>query len=130
MANSMAKMEGDRNTYTTGVVGRHNVVLAHMPGPGSTSAAAVAASLHSSFFGIELVLVVGICGVVPVHPETQEKFMLGDIVISTAVVQYDFGRQHHDRFDRKKNIETALDEQTQRSEASSTCLSCAKIMRG
>src|SRR5882757_10333342 len=64
-----SKMEGDQNTYTTGVIGKHNVVLAHMPGMGSTSAAAVAASLRSSFPGIELALVVGICGVVPIHPK-------------------------------------------------------------
>jgi len=34
------KAPGDPNAYTTGVIGLHNVVLAHMPGIGKGSAAA------------------------------------------------------------------------------------------
>src|ERR1700761_6641873 len=64
------KVEGDQNTYTTGVIGRHNVVLAHMPSIGNTGASAVAAGLHSSFPDVQLALVVGICGVMPTHPTT------------------------------------------------------------
>ncbi|KIX00980.1 uncharacterized protein Z518_10046 [Rhinocladiella mackenziei CBS 650.93] len=100
--------EGDQNAYTTGVIGKHNVVLAHMPDMGSISAATAAAGLRSSFPGIQLALVVGICGVVPIHPKTQEEIVLGDIVISTAVIQYDFGRQYPNGFRRKKEIEDSL----------------------
>jgi len=32
------KAPGDPNAYTTGVIGSHNVVLAHMPGMGKNSA--------------------------------------------------------------------------------------------
>ena len=39
------KAPGDPNAYTTGLIGKHNVVLAHMPGMGTTSAAAVAVGL-------------------------------------------------------------------------------------
>ena len=64
------KAEGDQNAYSTGVIRRHNVVLAYMPRTGNTSASAVAASIRSSFFGIQLALVVGIYSVVPVYTAT------------------------------------------------------------
>lgn len=102
------KAEGDQNAYTTGVIGRHNVVLAHMPGMGNTSASAVAAGLRSSFVGIQLALVVGICGVVPVHATTKDEIVLGDIIISTTVIQYDFGRQYLNGFERKNKVEDSL----------------------
>lgn len=102
------KAEGDQNAYTTGAIGSHNVVLAHMPNIGSTSASAVAAGLRSSFPAIQLALVVGICGVVPVHVKTQEEIVLGDIILSTAVIQYDFGKQYPNEFQRKKEIEDSL----------------------
>jgi hypothetical protein len=38
------KAPGDPNAYTTGVIGLHNVVLAHMHGMGKGSATSVAAS--------------------------------------------------------------------------------------
>ncbi|EXJ87373.1 hypothetical protein A1O3_04332 [Capronia epimyces CBS 606.96] len=103
-----AKAEGDRNAYTTGTIGNHNVVLAHMPYMGSTSAAAVAASLRSSFPEVRLALVVGICEVIPVHTKTEEEIILGDIIISTAVIQYDFGRQYPNGFLRKRDIDDSL----------------------
>ncbi|KIX04501.1 uncharacterized protein Z518_05371 [Rhinocladiella mackenziei CBS 650.93] len=102
------KREGDSNTYTTGVIGKHNVVLAYMPGTGNINASAVAAGLRSSFPGVQLALVVGICGVVPIHPKTQEEIVLGDIVISTAMIQYDFGRQYPTGFQRMREIEDSL----------------------
>jgi nucleoside phosphorylase len=92
------KAVGDQNTYTTGVIGSHNVVLVHMPSMGSIGTALSAAGLRSSVPGIQLALVVGICGVVPVHAKTQEEIVLGDIVISTAVTQYDFGKQYPNGF--------------------------------
>jgi hypothetical protein len=45
------KAPGDRNTYTTGRIGNHSVVLAFLPSMGKTSAASVAASMRSSFPG-------------------------------------------------------------------------------
>jgi nucleoside phosphorylase len=102
------KMAGDQNSYTTGMIGEHNVVLVHMPGMGSTSAATVASGLRTSFLAIQLALVVGICGVAPIHPQTKEEIVLGDVVVSTAVVQYDFGKQYPRQFQRKKEIEDSL----------------------
>lgn len=102
------KAVGDQNSYTTGVIGKYNVVLVHMPSTGSNSAALSAAGLRSSFPEIKLALVVGVCGVVPVHAKTKEEIVLGDVIISTAVTQYDFGRQYPHGFERKKGIEDSL----------------------
>ena len=101
------KALGDTNTYTTGAIGRHNVVLAHMPGMGKGSAASVASSFRSSFGRIKLALVVGVCGGVPVLADCEE-ILLGDVIISTGIIQYDFSRQLPDRFIRKDTLEDNL----------------------
>lgn len=101
------KAPGDTNAYTTGAVGPHNVVLAHMPGMGKGSAASVASSFRSSFGRIKLALVVGICGGVPILPDGGGIF-LGDVIISTGIIQYDFGRKFSDRFVRKNTLEDNL----------------------
>ncbi|KAI3316921.1 hypothetical protein HD806DRAFT_399973 [Xylariaceae sp. AK1471] len=97
------KASGDPNAYTTGAIGRHNIVLAHMPGMGKANAAAVAASCRASFPNIRLAAVVGICGAVPFGPDGSE-IVLGDVIISDGLVQYDFGRRHPDRFVRKNTL--------------------------
>ena len=96
------KAYGDKNTYTTGSIASHPVVLAVCPRIGSNDAAAVATRLASSFTGIKVAFLVGVCGVVPVHPETHESVILGDCVISTAVVQYDMGKQYPRGFQTRK----------------------------
>ncbi|KAG7402728.1 Nephrocystin-3 [Fusarium oxysporum f. sp. rapae] len=101
------KQPGDPNAYSTGVIGRHNVVLAYMPGMGKVNAAAVASNCRSSFPGIKLALVVGICGVVPFGPSNDE-IVLGDVIISSGVIQYDFGRQLPDHFVRKDTLADVL----------------------
>ncbi|KAI8623395.1 hypothetical protein F5Y19DRAFT_481760 [Xylariaceae sp. FL1651] len=101
------KASGDPNAYTTGAIGRHNVVLVHMPGMGKVSGAAVAASCRISFPSIKLAVVVGICGVVPFSPDGNE-ILLGDVIIAGAVIQYDFGRQYPDRFVRKETLSDSL----------------------
>ncbi len=83
------KATSNQNAYSTGIIGHHNVVLAHMPGMGKESAARVAANCRSSFEGIKLALVVGICGGVP-FPAHGEEILLGDVVISEGLVCYDF----------------------------------------
>ncbi|KAJ4113210.1 hypothetical protein NW768_011486 [Fusarium equiseti] len=85
------KEPGDPNSYSTGVIGRHNVVLAHMPGMGKANAAAVASNCRASFRGIKLALVVGVCGAVPFSPANDE-IVLGDVIISEGVVQCDLGQ--------------------------------------
>jgi len=101
------KAPNDVNEYTTGVIGEHNVVLAYLPGMGTTSAVAVAAFMSMSFPNIKLALVVGICGGMPLDTEKKE-ILLGDVIISQALIQYDFGRQYPEGFKRKKDIQDSL----------------------
>ncbi|KAL4897872.1 purine and uridine phosphorylase [Aspergillus ambiguus] len=99
------KSPGDQNAYRTGVIGNHNVVLAYMPGIGKGHAAAVAASFRSSFQGIRLALIVGICGGVP--GAADKGIFLGDIIISDDIVPYDLGRRLPVGF-RRKETDSAI----------------------
>lgn len=70
---------------------------------GKENAASVASSLRASYPSVQLALLVGICGAlrftcdgIPVS--------LGDVIFSDRVVEYDFGRQYLDGFERQKNI--------------------------
>jgi nucleoside phosphorylase len=101
------KQPGDDNAYINGKIGAHNVVLCYMPGIGNGSAAGVASSLKVSYTGIQIALVVGICGGVP-YPSTEEQIFLGDVIISDAVVEYDFGRQCPGGFQRKTDVKDTL----------------------
>lgn len=104
------KLQGDRNEYNTGVIGSHNVVLAHMPEPGNANAARVAANCQFSFPQRKLALIVGVCGAVPFWPTSlntrplgskpgsskspsgRDEIVLGDVIISDGIMHYDFGR--------------------------------------
>ncbi|KAK8061213.1 hypothetical protein PG997_015434 [Apiospora hydei] len=101
------KATGDPNSYSTGAIGRHNVVLVHMPGVGKINAATVSADCRTSFPNIRLALVVGVCGVFPISREGQE-IILGDVIISDGVVQYDLGRRLPGRFARKDTLIDSL----------------------
>ncbi|KAL4863472.1 hypothetical protein BDV12DRAFT_189671 [Aspergillus spectabilis] len=107
MGKYYGKQQGDANAYINGRIGKHHVVLCYMPGMGKGNAASVASSLQVSYTGIELALVVGICGGAPLTPENQEIF-LGDVVISTTVIEYDFGRQYPCGFRRKTGVKDTL----------------------
>lgn len=93
------KEPGDPNSYLTGVIGRINVVLVCMSGMGKVNAAIVAAHCGKSFPGIKLALVVGICGVVP-FSSTKDEIILGDVIISNGIIEYDYGRQSSGQFVR------------------------------
>lgn len=101
------KAPGDPNAYSTGTIGRHNVVVAHMSGMGKVNSAAVANSCRMSFINIKLALLVGITGIVPFDADGKDIF-LGDVIISEGVIQYDLGRQHEDRFTRKNTLLDSL----------------------
>jgi nucleoside phosphorylase len=97
-----AKAPRDSNSYSTGVIGHHNVVLVHMPNMGKVAAANAAAWLCVSFPGIQLALMVGICGGIPFGGQMSKEIHLGDVVISEGLVQYDLGKQFpNNRFVRK-----------------------------
>jgi nucleoside phosphorylase len=96
------KAPGDKNAYRTGVIGNHNVVLAFMPDIGKAHAARVAATFCSSFRGIRLALIVGVCGGVP--EGTKEGIFLGDIIISDEILMYDSGKMYPRGFQRKETV--------------------------
>jgi nucleoside phosphorylase len=101
---SYGKAHGDPNAYSTGVIGQHNVVLAHLPGMGKV-AAGNTAFCRMSFPNISLALVVGICGGAPFYGKVKEDILLGDVIISTGVVQYDFGWRFPDKFKEKDTLD-------------------------
>lgn len=100
------RANGDTNTYITGRLGKHNVVLAVLPNMGTNSAASATASLRSSYGNLKLALLVGICGGVPRIAD--DDVFLGDVVVSKAIVQYDFGRQYPGGFAIKNTVEDSL----------------------
>ncbi|RBR26551.1 uncharacterized protein FIESC28_00668 [Fusarium coffeatum] len=99
------RADGDTNRYITGRIGGHDVVLAVLPNIGTNSAAAATASLRSSYTGLHLALV-GICGGVPRIANFDA--CLGDVVVSKAIVQYDYGRRYPGHFSEKNTIEDSL----------------------
>ncbi|OTA01143.1 hypothetical protein A9Z42_0014560 [Trichoderma parareesei] len=105
---SYGKAPGDPNAYTTGRICGHHVVLAFMPGMGKVNSASVAAGFRASFPDIKLGIVVGICGGVPFGRDEEKDVLLGDVVISTALVQFDLGRQYTNKFMRKDTLQDNL----------------------
>lgn len=98
------KHEGDPNHYVLGRIGEHHVVLVRTPGIGKVNAANAAAGCRSSFTRITLGLVVGICGGVP-EPAQGVQIFKGDIIVSTYVIQSDFGRQYHESVERRTTFQ-------------------------
>lgn len=74
---------------------------------GTVNAAAVAANCRVSFPNVKLALVVGVCGAVPSGPDGGE-IVLGDVIVSDGVIQYDLGRRLPDRFVRKDTLLDSL----------------------
>ncbi|KAL4768679.1 nucleoside phosphorylase domain-containing protein [Aspergillus nidulans var. acristatus] len=82
---------GDKNVYTLGRIGEHNVVIATLPPNiyGTRSATAVANGIQRNFPMVRVVLMVGVAGGAP----AQSDVRLGDVVVGTRVVPYDFGKE-------------------------------------
>ncbi|KAJ4051114.1 hypothetical protein NW760_001098 [Fusarium oxysporum] len=105
------KAPGDPNSYSTGRIGHHHVVLAYMPEAGKANGAAVATNYRVSFPLVKLAIVVGIYGVIPFTPgprDAHHEIILGDFIVSQSVVQYDWGRQYPGSFEYKDTNEEAL----------------------
>lgn len=87
----------DKNDYTLGRIGKHNVVISVLPMGeyGTSSATHVAKDMIHAFPNIRLGLMVGIGGGAP---SLKNDIRLGDIVVSIpqnglgGVIQYDFGK--------------------------------------
>ncbi|RFU73424.1 kinesin light chain [Trichoderma arundinaceum] len=103
---AFGRAAGDPNTYRTGRIGKHAVVLALLSHMGKASAAAAAASMRFSYKALRMVILAGICGGVPYDGQTE--IVLGDVVIGKSVVQYDFGRKYPNEFMRKDTAEDNL----------------------
>src|SRR5436190_3477 len=102
------RVAGDLNSYTTGSIGKYNVVLALLPHMGKVNAASATASIRSSYTGLRLALLVGICGGVPKKGDDEDEILLGDVIVSKTIVQYDFGKRYPDKFARKDAVEDNL----------------------
>ena len=100
------RANGDTNTYITGRLGIHDVVLVTAPAMGTTNAASTATCLRLSFPGVKLALLIGVCGGIP-EVDGRDVF-LGDVVISRTLIQFDYGRQYPGHFAVKKNIDDSL----------------------
>ncbi|KAH8129977.1 WD40 repeat-like protein [Trichoderma asperelloides] len=97
----------DPNTYTTGRMRGFDIVLVLLPEKGKVSAASAASSFRSSFHRITLALLVGTCGGVP-YTKDNEEILLGDVIISKTVIQYDLGRQYNGQFLTEETLEERL----------------------
>jgi nucleoside phosphorylase len=101
------QVRGNPNVYTKAKIFNHNVVLVRLPEMGKASAASTAASLRLSFPSLMLLLLVGICGGNP-SPESNVEILLGDVIISKSVIQYDLGKRFPDQFQAKETTESSL----------------------
>ncbi|KAK2773124.1 hypothetical protein FQN53_004266 [Emmonsiellopsis sp. PD_33] len=105
------KSDNDPNTYTLGRMGYCNVVLAYLPHKGKAASASTSAMLLASFPKIELVIVVGVCGGVPNLParmDEGDEIIMGDVVISTEIHQFDYGRLLETGFQGKSTVPDSL----------------------
>ena len=83
--------DNDNNCYALGRMDNQNVAAACLPYDdyGTNSAAKVASDMSRSFRAVRWYLVVGIGGGVP---SANRDIRLGDVVVSTGVIQYDIGK--------------------------------------
>ncbi|KAJ0417144.1 hypothetical protein BJY00DRAFT_316101 [Aspergillus carlsbadensis] len=86
------KILGDANIYTTGKMGKYNVVLVCLADIGKMHAAQAVSTLRTSYVGIKYVISVGICGGAPYNGN--HPIYLGDVIISTRLIEYDYGRNY------------------------------------
>ncbi|GAB7336893.1 hypothetical protein MBLNU13_g00812t2 [Cladosporium sp. NU13] len=106
------KVRNDNNIYTVGELGGKPVVLVAPRDMGTTNTRDLARGLHISFPNISYAFVVGIAGGAPfVHDRSGWKasdIQLGDVIVSTQVIEYDFGREHENGFRRRTDVESVL----------------------
>ncbi|KAF5971128.1 ankyrin 3 [Fusarium coicis] len=88
----------DTNSYVLGSIRNHNVVIACLPDAqyGLNNAASVLSNMRRTFPNIEIGLMVGIGGGVPLKADIR----LGDIVVGIRVMQYDMGKTLNGSFQR------------------------------
>ncbi|KAL8298826.1 hypothetical protein RB597_007446 [Gaeumannomyces tritici] len=87
------RAKDDYSNYVTGRIGSLNAVLVKSTRMGTLAMSCLCARLRSSYTKIRLIAVVGVCAGVATK---KNGMVLGDVVISNELVQYDFGRQYAD----------------------------------
>ncbi|RKK76731.1 hypothetical protein BFJ69_g6680 [Fusarium oxysporum] len=92
------RQANDMNSYVLGRIKNHNVVIACLPTDqyGTNNAASVLSNMRRTFPNIEIGLMVGIGGGVPLKADIR----LGDIVVGVRVMQYDLGKTLSGGFQR------------------------------
>ncbi|KAK2923678.1 Ankyrin repeat [Fusarium oxysporum f. sp. vasinfectum] len=92
------RQANDTNSYVVGSIKNHNVVIACLPIDqyGTNNAASVLSNMRRTFPNIEIGLMVGIGGGVPLKADIR----LGDIVVGVRVMQYDLGKTLSGGFQR------------------------------
>ncbi|KAL3456107.1 nucleoside phosphorylase domain-containing protein [Aspergillus heterothallicus] len=108
----VVKHHKDSNLYSTGRINADYVVLTCLAKMGKVTAGIASSMIRNSFPNIDLTLLVGICGGVP-FPARDTELILGDVIISHQVIEYDFGRQYPDRFEQKEGVLDILDRSNQ-----------------
>ncbi|KAL3475573.1 hypothetical protein BJX99DRAFT_271076 [Aspergillus californicus] len=102
----LPQRENDSNTYALGRLGSHNVVAACLPSEeyGMNAASKVASDMQKSFAAVRWYFVVGIGGGVP---SEKHDIRLGDVVVSTGVIQHDMGKaiQKDSSFQNTANLQ-------------------------
>ncbi|GKU10148.1 unnamed protein product, partial [Fusarium langsethiae] len=88
----------DPNSYVLGSMHKHKIVIACLPTDqcGNNNASSVLSNMKRTFPSIRIGLMVGIGGGVP----TKTDIRLGDIVVGTRVMQFDYGKKLSDTFQR------------------------------
>ena len=106
--NAFGRAGGDANIYANGRIGNHNVVVVLLRKMGKRAAAGTAAQIATSYTRISLALLIGVCGGIPRYKGDEKEDMeilLGDVIVSTKVVEFDFGREYPDEIVSKNTEE-------------------------
>ncbi|KNB10753.1 hypothetical protein FOXG_10881 [Fusarium oxysporum f. sp. lycopersici 4287] len=97
------KLKGDTNHYVNGRIGDLDVVVLLLYSMGKVSAGTAAARLQCSYPELEVVFLAGICGGIPEVQSPhggKREVLLGDVIVSSHMVQYDFGRRSAEILER------------------------------
>ncbi|KAK6504725.1 hypothetical protein TWF481_006664 [Arthrobotrys musiformis] len=81
--------------YKVGYICEHKVVLALLSNMGKANAAGKASTVtRHDYPNIKLAFLAGICGGVPRAGNIEKEILLGDVVISDGILQWDFGKDY------------------------------------
>ncbi|KAK7217297.1 hypothetical protein V2G26_005300 [Clonostachys chloroleuca] len=98
----LPSMENDTNSYVLGRIQAHNVVIACLPNAEyGTNSRGKQPEAHISQH--QIWLMVGVGGADP----SRQDILLGDVIVATRVMQYDYGKIVKGEFKNHSNTEIA-----------------------